>query len=247
MTFRLSLSLATILVALIGFGPIQAAAQCEDDDYACKKFSRADKARKAAAQRRARLNRQRRAARRQETAPATSAITTSSLPARAAPALTHLKPGAMAEAPGDLAKLVFRSGDQFEQVAAKCQPVARSRQRITCTIAVHRTAMTSEAGAGCTGSLDLREMVFARTADGGWSNEDSIALCGGRLLRRTSMIAVAVDGTPQYALRETFQMLGGDSACAAPYLRSRRPLRKSYLPASAQRGTRLQCGTVASR
>lgn len=246
MTFRLNLSLVTILVALVGFGPIEAAAQCEDDDYACKKFSRADKARKAAV-RRAKLKRQRRAARRQETAPATSAITTSALPATPTPALTLLKPGAMTEAPGDLSKLVFRSGDQFEQVAAKCQPLAGSTQRISCAIAVHRTAMTSEAGAGCTGSLDLREMVFARTADGGWSNEDSIALCGGRLLRRTTMIAVAVDGTPQYALKETYQMLGGDSACAAPYLRSRHPLRKSYMPASTQRRQHLQCGTVASR
>lgn len=246
MTFRLSLSLVTILVALVGFGPIEAIAQCEDDDYACKKFSRADKARKAAL-RRSKLKRQRRAARHKQLAPTTSAITTSALPAPPTPALTHLKPSAMTQAPGDLSKLVFRSGDQFEQVAAKCQPVANSRQRITCTIAVHRTAMTSEAGAGCTGSLELREMVFARTADGGWSNEDSITLCGGRLLRRTNMIAVAVDGTPQFALRETFQMLGGDSTCAAPYLRSRRPLRKSYLPASTQPRQRLHCGTVASR
>jgi hypothetical protein len=107
--------------------------------------------------------------------------------------------------------------------------------------------MTSEAGAGCLGSLGLRKITFARSEDGRWVNEDSIALCGGRLLRRSEMVPVAVDGQPHYALREAYQMLGGDRTCAAPYLRSRRPLRKTYLPASSQSSMRLPCGTVASR
>lgn len=256
MTFRLGLF--TIAIAIAGVVPFDAWAQCEINDHACEKFRRAEVDRKAAA-RRAKIRRPRKTAtKRAAAAPderqpiAAAAITTSSFQANVTSlkppaALTRLQPGAISQAPAKLSNLQFRASDQFELVTAKCNPIERSKRRISCMLATHRLAMTSEAGAGCTGSLDLRKMEFARSEEGGWFNEDSIALCGGRLLRRTEMFPVAVDGQPQYALRETYQMLGGDSICAAPYLRSRQPLRKAYLPTGAQRASVLQCGVVASR
>ena len=257
MIFRLSLLL--LIVAVAGVAPHEAWARCEPDDYACAKFSRADQARKAT-KRRARVKRARKTVKRALAPPAANAALNTAALAPAAPSVqttvspsgtpvtfARLRQGAITKAPSKMPNLLFRAGDQFERITAKCAPIGRSQQRVSCTLAIHRLALTSEAGAGCTGSLGLRKLEFARSQAGGWFNEDSIALCGGRLLRRTELFPVAVDGQPQYALREVYKMLGGDSACAAPYLRSRQPLRKAYLPSGARRFSDLQCGVVASR
>ena len=257
------LSLCVLVAAFVGAMPPDASAQCEIGDIFCKKFSKSNDAAKVSS-RRAKAKRRRRtgrpaalsrATKSQGDATATSAaIVTGTLQrnvkvtaARPLPTLTRLRPGAIATAPARVSKLQFGAGDQVENVAGTCQPVDGSTRRVACTLAKHRLAMTSEAGAGCLGSLDLRQLTFAKDDDGRWINEDSIALCGGRLLRRSELFPVAIDGKPHYALREDYQMLGGDNKCAAPYLRTRQPLRKSYLPASSQVATRLRCGTVASR
>ncbi|MGI9479138.1 MAG: hypothetical protein ACR2PI_20715 [Hyphomicrobiaceae bacterium] len=260
------LSLCVLTIAFVSVMPPDASAQCEIGDIFCKKFSKPKNATKASP-RRTKAKRRRRPSRRaaQSGSPKASAATTASTAASAAivtstlqrsvkvtaarpiPTLTRLRPGAIATAPARVSKLMFGAGDQVENVAGTCQPVDGSTRRVACTLAKHRLAMTSEAGAGCLGSLDLRQLTFAKDDDGRWINEDSIALCGGRLLRRSELFPVAIDGKPHYALREDYQMLGGDNKCAAPYLRTRQPLRKSYLPASSQVPTRLRCGTVASR
>ncbi len=260
----LRLSLCTLVIAFLAFMPSNASAQCEIGDLVCKKFKNGPTARKAI-KRRAKVSRHRRARRtksktrtlRTVTATAIAATpviattnveSNASVPmARPLPTLTQLPPGAIPAAPASVTNLLFSVGDQVETVAGTCQPVDGSTRRVSCALATHRLAMTSEAGAGCRGALGVREMTFAQDDDGRWVNEDSIALCGGRLLRRSEMIPVAIDGKPRYALREAYQMLGGDSSCAAPYLRSRQPLRKSYLPASTQKSKNLRCGTVASR
>jgi len=260
MTIRFSL--CALAIAFVGVMPLDAAAQCEIGDLVCKKFSKSENVSKRVkrAKRRSKSTRRRKqnrsvAVSRRSTRPvaaaASSPVVTGTIQSTAntapLPTLSRLRPGAIANAPASISNLLFRTGDQVETVTGKCQSVDGSVQRISCALATHRLAMTSEAGAGCLGSLGLREMTFARSEDGRWVNEDSIALCGGRLLRRSEMVPVAVDGQPHYALREAYQMLGGDRTCAAPYLRSRRPLRKTYLPASSQSSMRLPCGTVASR
>ena len=257
MIFRLSL--LTLIVAVAGIAPHDAWARCEPDDYACAKFSKADKALKKA-KRRPRVRRARRSVKPAATAPAAGTPLATAALAPVAPAVNttvspsgtpvtfaRLRQGAITEAPSKMPDLLFRAGDQFERITARCNTINRSQRQVSCTLATHRLALTSEAGAGCTGSLGLRTMKFARSQTGDWVNEDSIALCGGRLLRRTELFPVAVNGQPQYALREVYKMLGGDSICAAPYLRSRQPLRKSYLPSGARRFSDLQCGVVASR
>lgn len=257
MIFRLSL--LTVIIAVAAFAPHDAWARCEPDDYACAKFGNADKVRKKA-KRRPRVRRARKIVKPAAPAPEASATFAAAVPPPAEPTVkttvspsgapvtfARLRQGAISEAPAKMPNLLFRAGDKFERITARCNPVDRSQQRVSCTLATHRLALTSEAGAGCTGSLGLHTMEFAKSPTGGWVNEDSIALCGGRLLRRTELFPVAVNGQPQYALREVYKMLGGDSVCAAPYLRSRQPLRKAYLPSGSQRFSDLQCGIVASR
>jgi hypothetical protein len=162
--------------------------------------------------------------------------------------LTRLQPGAIQDAPKDPGGLIFGADDKVEVASATCRLVEHSTRRITCAVAVHSVKLTSNIGAGCTGTLSLRNLEFVKGEDGRWMNEDSISICGGRLLRQAELFPVAINGTPRYALREEYQMLSGDRACAAPYLRSRQPLSKSYMPANAERSRNsLRCGVVAAR
>ncbi|SRR6056297_985181 len=250
------LGLATMTGGSIG----ARANDCGVSDFICRKFSKKEPVAKKRTRRsrsRARRSPPRRRAESRDKAVQSAAVSPKVVPTPASrkPALVITRPkpqivplstGAISEAPGDLPNLFFGTGDRVELATAKCQPTERSDRRVTCAVAVHQLALTTEAGAGCTASLSLRDVEFAKSEKGEWVNEDSIALCGGRLLRRSELRPVSVDGEPRYALKEEYQMLGGDSACAAPYLKSRRPLRKSYLP--TLRGTRkLTCGAVAAR
>lgn len=266
------LGACALAIAIFSFVPHSASARCEPNDYVCQKFSAKSTVKKSANRRkratyRSRKKTRRVATRRRNTAVPTAAVASvavasvASITATATPKtttatiatslpvanLTRLQPGAIREAPKHLPNLKFGSGDQVEIVTAKCNPIERSNRRVACAVAVHRLAITSEAGAGCVASLGLREVEFVKTEQGNWVSEDSIALCGGRLLRRTELFPVAVNDSPRYALREEYQMLGGDRACAAPYLRSRRPLLKSYMPGGNRSTRGLHCGTVASR
>jgi hypothetical protein len=262
MTIRLGA--CALAVAIFCFAPLSASAQCAQNDLACLKFGDKSAYEKPASRRkratyRSRRKARRAAARRRNTAVPTAAVasvtstatpkTTTANIATSLPVvnLTRLQPGAISEAPKNLPNLKFGSGDRVEIATAKCNPVERSNRRVSCAVAVHRLAITSEAGAGCVASLGLREVEFVKTEQGNWVSEDSIALCGGRLLRRTELFPVAINDSPRYALREEYQMLGGDRTCAAPYLRSRRPLRKSYMPGGNRSTRSLHCGTVASR
>ncbi|MFT5508313.1 MAG: hypothetical protein ACI89J_001387 [Hyphomicrobiaceae bacterium] len=265
MTIRLGT--CALAVAIFSFAPQSASAQCASNDLACQKFGSNSAPKKSTSRRkratyRSRKKTRRVATRRRNTVVPTAAVASvASVTATATPKtttaniatslpvanLTRLQPGAISEAPKHLPNLKFGSGDQVEIVTAKCNPIERSNRRVACAVAVHRLAITSEAGAGCVASLGLREIEFVKTEQGNWVSEDSIALCGGRLLRRTELFPVAVNDSPRYALREEYQMLGGDRACAAPYLRSRRPLRKSYMPGGNRSTRGLHCGTVASR
>lgn len=241
-----------------------AQASCAIGDLACEKFSR-KKVERTAVRRRPRHIKRRRTPKKAEpvetaavpsvpakiaSQPATTVKTSMNHWIMAKPAaaeLTMLRPGAITEAPKDLPNLVFGSIDRMEAATAKCHPVEHSLRRVSCFLAVHRLALTRDRGAGCGSSLVLRELEFARNEEGAWVNEDSISLCGGRLLRRTELVPVSLNGTPLYAVNEEFQMIGGDKLCAAPYLKSRRPLRKSYMPLATGQSHRLNCGAVATR
>ncbi len=159
----------------------------------------------------------------------------------------RLEAGAIQEPPRDLASLVFGSSDRVEMATAKCSPKPRSLDRIECAVSVHRLALAGSESASCIASLGLRELEFQQTSAGAWVNEDAIALCGGRLRRHTEFYPVLFNGIPRYALREEFQMVGGDRKCAAPYLRSRLPLAKAYVPAGDRRSHGLRCGTITTR
>lgn len=265
MTIRLGA--CAFVALLVSFTAQTASAACGQNDLACQKFSGNSAAKTSKTQRKRATYRTRRKTRqaRRTVIQKRNAVVPAIANATSAPArfqepmsakistslptanLIRLQPGAIKEAPENLPNLKFGTGDQVEIATVKCSAIERSNRRVTCAVAVHRLALTSEAGAGCVGSLGLRKVDFVKSEEGNWINEDSIALCGGRLLRRTELFPVSINGTPHYALREEYQMLGGDRTCAAPYLKSRRPLRKSYMPGSASKNRRLQCGAVASR
>lgn len=265
MTIRLGICAFAVL--LFSLTSQTASAACGQNDLACQKFTGKSAVKKTVKRRKRATYRKRRKTRkarrtviqeRNTVVPAVATTTATSVATQEPTSanistsqptarLTRLQPGAITDAPRDLPDLKFSTGDQVEIATAKCSPIERSNRRVTCAVAVHRLAMTSEAGAGCVGSLGLRKIEFVKSEQGNWINEDSIALCGGRLLRRTELFPVAINGSPRYALREQFQMLGGDRNCAAPYLRSRRPLQKSYIPGNDRDSRGLRCGTVASR
>jgi hypothetical protein len=261
---KIGLSIIVAFGILLSFAG-GAAASCEQSDYICEKFARMQ-AKKAAARQRTRARRTRKTSRQQTVATATIRQPGSANPAPAQnlraktsmvsniisspPAIKvdKLKPGAIATPPQNLMSLVFGSSDMIEVATAKCQPTEpRATRSITCAVAVHRAKLNSSPGAGCASSLGLQQLEFNKKDDGSWVNEDSISLCGGRLLRRTELFPVSLNGTPKYALREEYQMLGGDGQCAVPYLQGRMPLKKSYLPSRHGPASRLRCGTVAAR
>jgi len=262
------LSACALAFAVITSMSSVATMACSLNDYACQKFTSKRSTQKASQRRRRPIARVRKKTKRSRSAARQSPVKRVSViaatPANAATSssepsiknvatslplvnLTRLQPGAINEPPKDLPNLIFGSGDQIEVATAKCNPVERSNRRVSCAVAVHRLSVISAAGAGCTGSLGLSQIEFVKDEAGSWVSEDSIALCGGRLLRRTELIPVSIDNSRRYALSEEYQMLGGDRACAAPYLRSRRPLRKAYMPVKSRKSRALQCGTVASR
>lgn len=246
-----------VLLAFAG----SATAGCEQSDFICEKFARM-KAKEATSRQRARARQAPKVNRRQRrvaAAPITRAKPISAVPVKtnvisnivaAPPAINvaKLKSGAITAPPQNLMSLVFGSSDMIEVATAKCRPTeARTTRSITCAVAVHRAKLNSSPGAGCASSLGLRQLEFIKKEDGGWVNEDSISLCGGRLLRRAELFPVSLNGSPKYALREEYQMLGGDGQCAVPYLQGRMPLKKLYLPSSHGPANRLRCGIVAAR
>ncbi|MBU2532046.1 MAG: hypothetical protein KKB37_04865 [Alphaproteobacteria bacterium] len=249
------LGLAVLIATLPAFS-IEARAQCAMDDFVCQSFS--GSVAKNPTPTRRRTSGQTETTPTVAVAPPVPAVLDE--PRRDDPKdvvkivasqppvnLTRLTAGAIPDAPIELKRLAFGSNDLIELAAAKCAPVERSTRRISCAVAVQRTALTGNIGAGCENSLALRQLEFVQSASGEWLNIDSIALCGGRLLRRTELFPVAVNGAPSYAMREDYSMLGGDQACAAPYLSSRMPLGKSYMPADGATPVELTCGTVSSR
>lgn len=250
---------AAAVVALSTAAPSDVHASCEMDDFFCKKFKSKPerKAKRAAPRKRATVSKPRPRVRRAAVKPANPiepqkpelASLNSKITAAAPPVtVTFLKSGAIAEPPGDLRDLVFSSSDRIEVATAQCGEPGLSARRIKCALAVNQLTINGTGTSGCTTALGLRQMEFSKTDEGDWVNEDSIALCGGRLLRRAELFPVALDGTPRYALRESYQMLGGDPVCAAPYLSSRKPLRKTYTPvAKTAARSNLACETVAAR
>ena len=260
MIFRLSL--LTLIVAVAGIAPHDAWARCEPDDYACAKFSNADQSPqegKAPAEGQTRpQSREARGTRAgwptQRWPPPHSHLRhLPSIPRYRRP-VRRLPLHACARAPSP--KLprrcpTYSFAPEINSSASRREMqrrlAGRSRQ---CLLHARDPPTGADQRGWCRVHRVARACAswkFARSQAGGWFNEDSIALCGGRLLRRTELFPVAVDGQPQYALREVYKMLGGDSTCAAPYLRSRQPLRKAYLPSGARRFSDLQCGVVASR
>ena len=267
MTFRLGL---TVIIGVLAVFTVEAQAACSFIDFTCKKFER-NKAQRAAARRRAAYVRRRRAPSTvkaaQSAAPSPEApVPAQPVPTKPAPVapvqtsmnapvvaksppaeLKPLKAGAITRVPKILSSLVFGTSERVEMASATCEPTDASRRRVTCAVAIHRLAQTATAGAGCTGSLSLRRIEFTRTDTGDWLHEDTISLCGGRLLRRTELFPVSLNGRLRYALRETNQLLGGNSKCAAPYLRSRAPLHKSYTPGNHNQSGGLRCGLVMTQ
>lgn len=257
-------AIAAIFATQLTLVSTETHARCATDDFICEKFSRLNKAkadeasarkRTAQPQPRARPASERIAATRRNplrleptvVQPIKTSLN-SEIAAQPAPvSITTLQAGAITDPPKDLSSLTFGADDKIEMATARCDDKELSSQSVSCAIAVHQLIQTGGTPLNCTGSLALRQLEFRKTEEGDWANEYSIALCGGRLLRRTEMFPVAVNGTPSYALRESYQMLGGDPACAAPYLRSREPLRKSYVPSSASQSNSLTCDTVTSR
>jgi hypothetical protein len=172
----------------------------------------------------------------------------SPIPSTAPPAqLTTLTPGSIDAPPKDLATLVLGVRDSIETASARCRALPHSLRRVDCTVAMHRLALTSGPGAGCLATLKVRDIELAKDEAGRWRHEEAIALCGGRLIRRTEFFPVALNGEPQFALKEQYEMLGGDPECAAPYLRSRQPLDRTFLPLGDSRTRHLNCGRVTAR
>lgn len=240
-----------------------ATAMCNPGDFVCQKFgssSESQRARRAEPDPRPAANRSRpRPAARAPVAPVAVPDTdgeqdeiqtsmVSPIPSTAPPVqLTTLAPGSIAAPPGDLGTLVFGSDDRIEAATARCRPLPHSLRRIDCTVAMHRLALTSGPGAGCLATLKVRNVELAKDEAGRWQNEEAIALCGGRLIRRTEFLPVALNGSPQFALKERYELIGGDQQCAAPYLRSRQPLDRTFLPLGQSRTRELQCGRVTAR
>lgn len=172
----------------------------------------------------------------------------SPIPSTAPPVqLTTLAPGSIDTPPGDLGTLVFGSNDRIESATARCQPHPKSLRRLDCTVAIHRLALTSGPGAGCLATLKVRDVELTKDEAGRWQHEEAIALCGGRLIRRTEVFPVALDGEPQFALKERYELIGGDQTCAAPYLRTRQPLDRAFLPLGHGRTRQLDCGRITAR
>jgi hypothetical protein len=246
-----------VLLAFAG----SATASCEQSDFICEKFARM-KVKEKTSRQRGRVRNTREVNRRQRrvaaaptiqakpinAAPIKTSLISNIVAAQLAIKVVKLKTGAITAPPQNLMSLVFGSSDMIEVATAKCRPTeARTTRSITCAVAVHRVKLNSSLGAGCASSLGLRLLEFIKKEDGGWVNEDSISLCGGRLLRRAELFPIALNGTPKYALREEYQMLGGDGRCAVPYLHGRMPLKKSYLPSRNGPAGSLRCGIVAAR
>ncbi len=266
---RLSLSiLAGVLgvvflgVALLSATP--AAAMCEPGDFVCRKFSNSAETKRQSSSRSQSRARSAPRAKTRTTAPVVAKApvpeelpetenpvrTTMAGPIVLSPApvqVTTLSPGSIEEAPKDLSTLVFGSNDRIESATAVCQAAKHSLRRVDCTLAMHRLALTSGIGNGCLATLKVRAIELAKDASGRWRHEEAIALCGGRLIRETEFFPVAVNGQPQFALRERYEMIGGNQDCAAPYLATRRPLDREFMPLGHERTQQLSCGTVTAR
>jgi hypothetical protein len=242
--------------------PDPAAALCEPGDFVCRKFSNTAKTQTSSRPRRVqrRTTRTRTAPKvDEETATTETAAedrtedpvrTTMAGPiALSAPSvqLTTLPPGSIEDPPKELGTLVFGSTDRIETATAGCQLSKHSLRRVDCTIAIHGLALTSGNGAGCLATLKMRTIELAKDSSGRWRHEEAIALCGGRLIRRTELFPVALNGDPRFALREDYEMHGGNQDCAAPYLATRRPLERAFMPLGQNRARRLHCGRVTAR
>jgi len=259
---KFGLSLAAIFIGIVGaFAP--KAEACTTGDFICEKFKRID-AQKSANRKRAVKRRQTRRTRNRTTVKSRApsrAVETARVVAPSKPVLTttmqkiavelptaevkRLAPGSISKAPAYIARVVFGSEDLMETATAICEPSGLHATRsIVCAVAVHRARLNTAGGNGCSTSLGLKERTFRKTVSGNWINEESISLCGGRLLRRAELFPVAVNGKPTYAMSEEYQMLGGSRSCAAPYLQSRRPLKKSYMPVATSQT--LDCGKLVA-
>ena len=256
MPLRLSL---LVLLGVVLMSPTPAAALCDPGDFVCRKFSNASKKQTRAGPRRAprRTSTTRSPPKpaqpveiAAEDAPEAPVRTSMAGPiALSAPPvqLTTLPPGSIEDPPKELGTLVFGSVDRIETATAECSLTKRSLRRVDCTVAIHRLALTSGDGAGCLATLKMRTIELAKDAAGRWRHEEAIALCGGRLIRRTEAFPVALNGEPQFALREQYEMLGGAKDCAAPYLATRRPLERAFMPLGYKRTRGLRCGRVTAR
>jgi hypothetical protein len=258
MPLRLSL---LVLMAVVFVSPDPAAALCEPGDFVCRKFNSSPKKETRSRPRRVQRRSTRTRAPRPE--PQSQSVdagaeTETEEPVRTTMAgpialtappvqLTTLPPGSIDEPPSELGTLVFGSNDRIETVTAGCRLSKHSLRRVDCTIAMHRLALTSGNGAGCLATLKMRTVELAKDEAGLWRHEEAIALCGGRLIRRTELFPVALNGAPQFAVREQYEMLGGNRDCAAPYLATRRPLERTFMPLGQKRTRRLQCGRVTAR
>jgi hypothetical protein len=259
MPLRLSLSFVLGVLGVAIMSTASAAANCEPDDFICRKFSSAPNSKPTRTRRPPTRSRS-------IPRPSTPAVadppalktreeredqvrTTMAGPIVLSPTpvqVTTLAPGSIEDAPKDLSTLVFSSNERIEAATAICRPAKHSLRRVDCTVAMHRLALTSGSGDGCLATLKVRNAEFAKDASGRWRNEEAIALCGGRLIRETELFPVAVNGEPQFALRERYEMLGGNRKCAAPYLATRRPLERTFMPNVQERAHRLACGTVTA-
>jgi len=258
---KFGLGFAALVIGLIGVNSPKALA-CTTGDYICEKFKRIQ-AEKVAKKRRATKRRRIRRARKKTAAkpasrPATPLERTSIPPKPVRTSMMHqinvapptakverLAPGSISKAPSHVSGLVFGSEDLMETATAMCEPEGLHATRsITCALAVHRARIDIAAGDGCSTSLALKEMTFRKSPVGKWVNEESISLCGGRLLRRAELFPISVNGKQSYAISEEYRMLGGSRSCAAPYLQSRQPLKKTYMPVTTTRS--LQCGKLVA-
>lgn len=238
---------------------------CAESDFICKKFQRmqakkqSDRRRAANKRRvlrkRRRQTRQRQAARTIQSGTTVNAPVTQSaapvsqnLSLAAKPPSAVVKPlaaGAIAEAPRSTGQLLFSSSTLMETATANCAPSGPHATRsINCTLAVHRAHLDNEPGAGCSTSLKLSQLIFEKTNEKRWINEEAISICGGRLLRRSELLPLEANGKRVYGLNEEYRMFGGDPACSAPYLESRKPLKRSYFPIT--KSPALECGRVAA-
>jgi len=261
---RLSLSILSGVLGVVFMSATPAAAMCEPGDFACRKFSNSANAKPKRARRPQNRTRSTRRPRTRTTAPVVAKApvpeelqetespvrTTMAGPIVLSPApvqVTTLSPGSIEEAPKDLSTLVFGSNDRIESATAVCRPTKHSLRRVNCTLAMHRLALTSGSGNGCLATLKVRAIELAKDTSGRWRHEEAIALCGGRLIRETEFFPVALNGQPQFALRERYEMIGGNQDCAAPYLATRRPLDRTFMPLGHERTQKLACGAVTAR